>query len=289
MQCELIAEVEGRERFVELASGWLTEVLPAVFPDLDRRLAEGRVLREVERASVRGEPGTLWATLNVNKRPDVRGWRRALYTPRAWQRFLEGLAGCPLMALMEIVPLGDDGEPDWSAKAYVRVDRMPEAPAWVRFRFEAGSAALRAPGAASRWTAFARRRAEQVLASSGRIDHASDETALERAVGASPYDTIPKAREVLRGYSWVTVVAAELAGRLGGPANLAAKGVFHEVTELGHGAVWLQATAEPSGYEGAAVRRVFEALAPMLITGLATEVYRDVRPLVRGVDAADYR
>jgi hypothetical protein len=75
---ELIAEVEDHDRFVALASGWLTDVLPAVFPELDRRLAEDRVLSKVEHASVMGEPGMLWATLNVKRSPGPRSWRRTL-------------------------------------------------------------------------------------------------------------------------------------------------------------------------------------------------------------------
>jgi hypothetical protein len=193
------------------------------------------------------------------------------------------------MALLEIVPLGDDGEPDWSSKAYVRVDRMPETPAWVRFRLQVGSALLQAPDVIPRSTAFVKQRVEHVAASSGRIEHAGDDqTALERAIGVRPSETIPKSREVLRGYSWVTMVAAEVACRLGGPAGLADTGAFHVVQELRHGIVWLQATPDPSEYEGVAVKRVFEALAPVLIRGLARDTY-DARPLLRGVDAADRR
>lgn len=74
-------------------------------------------------------------------------------------------------------------------------------------------------------------------------------------------------RRVLRGYSWVTVCPAELAARLGGAAALAGCGAFVRVEELPRGAVWLQATEDFAGYDEAAMRRVFEALAPVLPAG----------------------
>ena len=51
--------------------------------------------------------------------------------------------------------------------------------------------------------------------------------------------------------------------------RLADTRAFHEVQELRHGVVWLQATPDPSECEGVVVGRVFEALAPVLIPGLA--------------------
>ena len=73
----------------------------------------------------------------------------------------------------------------------------------------------------------------------------------------------------LRGYSWVTVVAAELAGRLGGAEALRASGAFYEVSELRDGVLWLRATPTINDFTGKRVRRVFDALAPVLLPGLA--------------------
>jgi hypothetical protein len=85
------------------------------------------------------------------------------------------------------------------------------------------------------------------------------------------------------------VVAPELAGRLGGAAALAATGAFAEVSDLGGGALWLRATPAVNEFTGPAVRAVFEALAPVLITGVARiEFSRQLR-IVEGVDAADYQ
>jgi hypothetical protein len=94
----------------------------------------------------------------------------------------------------------------------------------------------------------------------------------------------------LRGYSWVTVVTPELAGRLGGAGALQASNAFCDVTVLPDGALWLRATPTINEFTGDRVRLVFEALAPALVTGVARfrlpgETYR----LVEGVNAADYQ
>jgi hypothetical protein len=93
-------------------------------------------------------------------------------------------------------------------------------------------------------------------------DHITDDaytyaTALERAVTGGDYDPplVPRCHEVLRGYSWVTICAAELAVRLGGAGALAASGAFDEVTELPGGQVFLRATPTLDEYQGEVVRR----------------------------------
>jgi hypothetical protein len=295
LQCELITEVGNRERFADLAKGWVAGVREEVFPDLDRALAAGPVLyrRNPLEASVDipwGEPGAVWAQLHINKGPEPIGGRRVLYTVRAWQRFLDGLAEYPFTASIDIKPLDSRGQPAPSRNVFIEVRRVPEAPDWVRFGYSAGDQVLH-PGTAARWLVFGKKWAETLQASSGTIGASTgDYTALEYAIGAWPGETIPQAREVLRGYSWVTLLAGELARRLGGPEALAATGAFYEVAELKHGAVWLQATREPAGYEGEAVRRVFEALAPVLLTGLARKPPQaSPPPLVYEVDAANYR
>ena len=86
-------------------------------------------------------------------------------------------------------------------------------------------------------------------------------------VTAEPPD-IPRVRVLLRGYSWVMIVAAPLAGRLGGAAALAASGASQacRAGSRGPGAsrgpppIW-PSTREPR------LRRVFGVLAPVLRPG----------------------
>lgn len=68
----------------------------------------------------------------------------------------------------------------------------------------------------------------------------------------------------MRGYSWVTVISAGVLERLGGVDAVRATGAFAGVTVLPSGGAVLQATPGLAGYEGDVVRRVFEALEPVL-------------------------
>ena len=92
-------------------------------------------------------------------------------------------------------------------------------------------------------------------------------TALEEVLGRGAFDTIPRCNSELRGYSWITLCAEQLVERLGGVESLSRSGAFHSVARLAHGAVFLQATPTLADYDDAAIRRVFEALAPVLLTG----------------------
>jgi hypothetical protein len=115
-------------------------------------------------------------------------------------------------------------------------------------------------------------------------------TILEQATRAWPERTIPQSRTRLRGYSWATLVPAELVARLGGISALRQSGAFHEVDELGYGAAWLRATADPAGYDEQAARRVFDVLAPVLIGGRARRTPSKFQPpLAYDVNADDHR
>ncbi|WP_420037234.1 hypothetical protein ACN2WE_37900 [Streptomyces sp. cg28] len=95
-----------------------------------------------------------------------------------------------------------------------------------------------------------------------------DTTDLEAALRRSQRKSLREARTHLRGYSWVTVVPSELATRLGGVSRLAETGVFHAVRELRGGGLLLQATETLAAYDGLAMRRVFQVLAPVLPSGI---------------------
>ncbi|MEI4913982.1 hypothetical protein Q8G39_28440, partial [Klebsiella pneumoniae] len=74
-------------------------------------------------------------------------------------------------------------------------------------------------------------------------------------------EAIADSRTVLRGYSWLTVVAGELADRLGGPDALRASGAFVQVEPLRSGGVWLLASDDYAGYTDERVEAVWRALA----------------------------
>ncbi|MFJ8440846.1 hypothetical protein [Kitasatospora griseola] len=129
--------------------------------------------------------------------------------------------------------------------------------------------------------------AEQVDPVFGSIGHGGDMTCteLEHALGLRDLgDTYDDARRILRGYDWITVVPRQLATEHGGAAAFAGSGLS-SVDELPSGALWLRATDEFADYRGSAVWAVFQAVAPMLPTGLPVErerpgVPRQASPVV---------
>ncbi|MFD7640520.1 hypothetical protein ACFV4P_07690 [Kitasatospora sp. NPDC059795] len=128
----------------------------------------------------------------------------------------------------------------------------------------------------------------------GSVGYGGDRTCteLESALGLRDLgDTYDDARRILRGYDWITVVPRQLAAEHGGAAAFAGARLS-AVDELPSGALWLRATEEFADYRGSAVWAVFEALAPMLPTGLPVEreqlgVPRQASPVVLE-DAAKY-
>jgi hypothetical protein len=290
----LIAEISSVEEFAVRSRDWLAGTLAEVFRGLYEGLRTRSAARLPSDAEGRpwGEPGQVLGVLRIGRDDPAFGRRRMPYSERAWQRFLARLAEYPFAASVSITPLDDRGFPlhvDW---AHVKVVRDVLSPAWVSFEFIAPAVYTGWPGSLEtqdRWAGFVRDQAARAGACAGGMtdDIGLGQFALERCT--DNWAWIKDSREVLRGYTWVTVVAAELAGRLGGAEALRASGAFCEVSSLPDGSLWLRATPAINDFTGERVRRVFEALAPVLHTGVVrfgdSETYR----IVEGVDAADYR
>jgi hypothetical protein len=88
------------------------------------------------------------------------------------------------------------------------------------------------------------------------------ETRLDSALRRSHQESIDAARQLLRGYEWVTILPKELA-----PRFIPAQEAFAEVRLLANGGLLLRATENPLAYGPAQARRVFEALRPLLPPG----------------------
>jgi hypothetical protein len=319
LHAELVLQPGSRGEFARLARAWLTEARARLFPEFDRILAlpaigpaggaaggpaggadasSGRDGEPPEDDAPWGPPGGVWARLVVRQQPQAIGGVGARYSQRAWRRTLDSLErDLPFQSSLEMMPLDAAGRPLTAGPpAVLTVQRSQFDPRWARFEAEAPDRLVGwAPGAGGppAWAGFVQ---EQAAASGAQYGHVSDDatshgTALERAVlgvTAEPPD-IPRVRVLLRGYSWVTIVAAPLAARLGGAAALTASGAFYRVGALPGGQVFLQATPDLAEYEGAAVRRVFGVLAPVLRPGRPDPeaVSGDRVRLVLDTDAAD--
>lgn len=82
----------------------------------------------------------------------------------------------------------------------------------------------------------------------------------------------------LRGYSWVTIIPAILAERVGGPDGLRATGAFAVVEEVAGGSLWLLAADRWRDFseDQAVIDRVFEALAPVLPPGIPEREKKEI-------------
>ena len=300
---ELTGRADSAAEFARQARSWLTEARMGLFPELSRGLPDGAVLRPYSHdldATV-GPPRGTWAQIVVYTEPTpFRGVRSTLYAPQPWQRTLDDLAAVyPFDIRLIMSPLDAAGRLiDATAAVSVVVSRDHDDPRWVRFIIKAPASLVawqRSAQTGEDWIAFLERWAGRLDACYGHLTDDADDTsgtALEMAtqrLGLDP-PTVPRCHEVLRGYSWVTICAPELAGRLGGVPALTASGAFYQVRELPGGQLLLRATPRLEQYEGAAVERVFRVLAPVLLPGRAEAASAPVGArLVAGADAADFQ
>lgn len=303
MHAELIAEVRSPEWFAEAGRDWLRDTMIEVFPDLLDALKERPVTgvaRRVLSGAVDppGEPGQVLGIIWMSFAGPVSWESVSLYSDRSWKKMLAALDRCPFTVLVQVRPLDREGKlPRGGQSAVIEVSRERYEPSWARFRFSAsaeGTGWPDAPELQDRWATYVRAKAGALGACAGSMTDdigPGYDTALERMI-IGIRTPLSAARDALRGYSWVTVVAAELAARLGGPDRVADTGAFDEITPLPDGSLWLRATHVINDFTGERIRRVFEALAPVLIAGKsspALPVWRGHFRIIEDVDAADYQ
>ncbi len=303
LQAELTVRVDSADEFAQLAADWLTDARAELFPELSHGLQDEQPElpddEEDPAEPVLGPPGATWATLARQRTPTPSDWGEPGYSARAWQRLLSSLArDYPYLVQIWMTPLDAAGQLSGEGStASLAVHRSPAHPQWVRFEAKAGPG-TGWPGSApvqDTWASFAKEWATRLGACYGHISDDADiyATALERATQGAEVDppAVPRCHQVLRGYSWVTICAAELAARLGGASALAASAAYQEVTELPGGQVFLRATTLIEEYQGAALQRVFGTLAPVLLPGRPDpDLLGALRArLVMHADAADYQ
>jgi hypothetical protein len=100
--------------------------------------------------------------------------------------------------------------------------------------------------------------------------HAAGKTELERFLrgkAGDPTTNTPRWRTELRGYSWLMVISADIALRLGGADALRASQAFHSVTALANGSLLLQATSAFREYRDQAVMNVYRVVQDVLVSG----------------------
>jgi hypothetical protein len=280
-----------------IARRWLEAGLRALAVDQVQALLDAPPLttRSLSRhRGAYGEPGTPWGTLAVT--PDNRRHQISVHawTPVTWERFLAA-AGTNFRELsVELSELSEHGTDGGAELVKLTVRRNhPGYQGWTRLE------ALLTPRpaddarweqTAQQWATFLTQQAEQleVPPAGGFLadDTGGDfRTPFEHAVDLVPEEVL--GTDLLRGYSWVTLLQAGALTRLGGEEAVRASGAFTDVRPLPAGGYVVRATNRLADYDDAAVRRVFEAVAAALWPGLPRrpELEREARLVYQ--DATD--
>jgi hypothetical protein len=277
----LDAELPDDAELARVGSSWFDAAARGLAPALWDQLQRSLPLSPARAWDApHGEPGGVWAYVSVAGRP----WRgqadTRVYSAESFGWMLGQLAGRPVEAALHLLRLDESGVPDEAGGRQLMISVRTEwdHPQWVQLlaisALPGAEGDPRRPEVSDRWAPVLCSMAGQIDASFGHLTDdawepgstALDEVVLRARPGRA--ESMMAGREVLRGYSWVTVCPRELAERLGGADGLAASGAFAEVEELPHGGMWLQATDHFVEYDDAAVRRVFEVLAPVLPKGM---------------------
>jgi hypothetical protein len=261
-----------------LVQDWFTAAVEQLAGDFVAALPPkglpSKVLRDPEGGPF-GPVGSQWCSLLVIGQRK-RGLSKSLraWSPRNWERFLAQSADVSVEMAATFSTLnrfGHAGPPSLTIRAYRQ--RPPDARQWLRLdaSYVVGRLGETPPipdEVPEVWRKFLVARAEQWPPVFGfladDVISAGLRTPLENAMGTFPEDMLPLADSHVRGYSWVTVTSPGVLRRLGG-ADVVRRGkAFADMIELPSGGAVLQATPRLSEYEGDAVRRVFEALSPVL-------------------------
>lgn len=300
MHCELDAMVEDAADAGIHASNWYAKLLGDLLsPYGYGAKAVGDIWPlplDADAYTPRGEPGSLWMTLSWSDHPDPFQDRDQLYSPGRWHKFLNYLQeGTFDHSACYFAPLDDEGALMEDRAAIVEVKRVRDDGRWLRFQVSIPWHITEIPEFSNVFVHFLKRWTESTEASFGIAGDQpnADTTALEYALDLPyswPDKNIPNSRDLLRGYSWLTLLPQELAVRLGGAAQLRETGAFSDVHEIGTGSLLLQATRNLEEFQPPVVGKVFSALAPVLLPGVPCEpqVGRSY-PIVYGIDPATVR
>jgi hypothetical protein len=212
----------------------------------------------------------------------VTGRRPKAFDAKVWPWLRQRFAEEPQRADLEFW-LAAGPDPDspnaWYPSLYAH--RSPESPGWLRVGAYVAESVLvdetHGVEAQQLWLGILRSFAERFNPGFGQIEYGYDTRGTTGLEYSFPPDveleervadyTVKDCRRYLRGYSWLTVVPAELAERLGGVDQLHRSGAFADVEVLPHGGVWLLATKDYREYGTTQYTQVFRALAPVLRPG----------------------
>jgi hypothetical protein len=269
------------EEFGRVALAWLSEGVAALAGDISDEILAGPPMKlPLDEEYTEDRPGTPW--------PDRWGIVGISYPSRSGGHYYKPYSQVSLKRLDALaatltkadVTLGRSAG-DEPPALRLEVRREGRGSGYARLLIMLGDRACCAAGDPK--VVFLRDFAWRFTAGFGHVSpDPGGKTELELALNRLLEDSFAELGRYLRGYSWITVVAAALADRLGGVSALRGSGAFEQVAELAGGSVWLQAAPRWSDYTQLRVERVFEVLAPVLPPGMprATDI---VRPAGAGI------
>ena len=283
MTGELDVPFASPGEFGRIALAWLSEGAQALAKDISDEILAGPPMKlPLDEVYTDEGPGTEW--------PPLWGEVRIEYPSRSGGHYYKPYGQTSLKRLDALAPLlesadvilqrrsDDERPPD----LYLQVHREGRESGYARLLIMLGDGADCTAGDPK--IAFMRNFARRLAPGFGHVSpdarRLPGETQLELALNLMLKDTFAGLERYLRGYSWITVVPAALAGRLGGVSALRGTGAFDEVAGLAGGSVWLQATPRWSDYVQPRRDRVFEVLAPVLPPGMP-KATRLIRPAGR--------
>lgn len=280
---ELDVETGSGEQFARLGGAWFDESAWTLAGEVRRRLESGPPLPapwDDPSSELRpyGPPGSPWGEIHVSWTAGERlRYARRMYSAKNFAWLCDRLAIQPRHASLKLTELGSEGYPMRGLRMTVEAEER--SPGWVRLMAKVPDSAFadeqRGRECQRAWLAFLGGFADKLNPGFGHIAYAFDadaKTALEHCLPQpggrnSPWYTVGESRQWARGYGWLTIIAQELADRLGGVRALQASGAFAEVRQLANGGVWLLATADFREYGMPQAERVFRVLAPVLRPG----------------------
>jgi hypothetical protein len=298
LQVQVLSRFATKVQYLQWTKEWLEACLssPAVAglyldvlaaPPMRKELIDGNYIGPV------GDPGGVESTILLEYDDRKTQFRR--YSKRNWSFAMNQLEKMPRDVQLSMSRLDEEGNTA-DGEVTVKVER-PLGNEWMTLELLVSRTAMPWLPVAELDLEMRRLGVEHAAITDASFAAVADDfvytkTALEYAAKLATIEKwIPRSRECLRGYSWVTICPPEIAARMGGVEGLERTGTFVGVEELPNGAVVLQATERLDEYREDQVLAVFKTLASVLIPGLTMRLPSPIRDqrIVFDVDAADYR
>ncbi|MDG6107203.1 hypothetical protein Daura_32735 [Dactylosporangium aurantiacum] len=277
LQAQLCVSVdESYARALTTARRWLEEGFTRLgghFHDAALRSAPADL--DVMARVMRGGPGAV-SVMVLSKlrqeppRPDGEPDGYLPYSQEAWEQVLLELGRVPVLSSVECAANASDGDSMGGAWLNLAVKRVDSGGgSWLVLSANGSYDMLAPQQQRAALLELLRAAAEQSDPVHGEFvwGTGTGQSVYEKAMSSWPWETLPNARRALRGYGWVTILAEEIGGRLGGVDALRDSGAFVEVERLVSGGYWCRATDSLETYDQAAAERVFDVVAAVLPPG----------------------